>query len=441
MRRKSFWIAASCVLAMAGLLPAFSSGASPASKEKVVYSFTGGPDGGNPLSDLTLDAEGNLFGTTSRGGAGTACGSSGCGTVFELKRTKDGWKELVLYSFAGGSDGAIPQAGLIFDNFGNLYGTAAFGGYGDGTVFKLTPNSHGWTESTIYRFDASGSAGTYPAADLVFDSHGNLYGTTPEGGTGGCDDNGCGALFELTPQSDGSWTETTVHVFTDNGGDGGTPSSGVVLDSAGNVYGTTKSGGTGSCRLGNYTEGITIGCGTLYRVTKGSGGTWTETVLYNFIRGGGFGIYPSGDLFFNSANHLLGVTLAGGDGFGTVFDLQDTKKHGWRQSTPHIFYGKRDGVRPRGRLVVDASGDLFGVTSRGGDGTNNENGTLFEVKRSKNGWKERIVHSFAGSPDGANPSAGLVSDSQGHLYGTTQTGGSGTGCNQSGCGTVYEVTP
>jgi hypothetical protein len=124
MRREIFWIAAGCVLVLAGFLPVFSSGASPDSPEKVIYSFTGGADGGQPLSDLTLDSEGNLYGTTNLGGtSGAICDPFGCGTVFELKRTQDGWKEQVLYTFAGGYDGAYPVGGVIFDKAGNLYGT------------------------------------------------------------------------------------------------------------------------------------------------------------------------------------------------------------------------------------------------------------------------------------------------------------------------------
>jgi hypothetical protein len=438
MRRKSFWVAASCILALASLLPVFSSGASPASKEKVIYSFTGGADGGAPLSDLTIDSAGNLYGTASQGGTGTACGSGGCGTVFELKRSQDGWKEQVLYSFTGSDDGIRPEAGLVFDNAGNLYGTTLGGGTGyGGVVFKLTPNSHGgWTESIIYAFTSSGSAGTTPQADLVFDARGNLYGTTSQGASGGrsCNDVGCGAVFELTPQSDGTWTEATLHVFT-GVPDGATPISGVVLDSAGSVYGATWMGGTGPCS--SHTLLGAQGCGAIYKLTC-SGSSWTETILYNFVRGGGFGVYPSGQLFLDSSNHLLGVTQAGGDGVGTVYELQDTRKRGWQQREVHMFHDFPDGVGPVGGLVADTEGNLFGATLNGGASTD-ASGAVFQAYRSENGWRERILHSFTGSPDGAIPAAGLVFDSHGHLYGTTQYGGTGTAC-RLGCGTVYEIT-
>jgi uncharacterized repeat protein (TIGR03803 family) len=433
MRRICFVIATICILAGFGLRPAFGSDAA-SGKEKIIYSFTGGADGGFPLSDLTLDGEGNLYGTTSQGGSG--CGSVGCGTVFELKRTQDGWKEEVLYHFTD-SSGTAPLAGVIFDKAGNLYGTTEFGPTGDGSVFELSKNSRGeWTERTIYSFDRS--VGAYPQADLVFDNQGNLYGTTLQGGTGTCLSNsGCGSVFELTPQPDGSWAETTIHLFTDAKGDGGMPSSGVVLDNAGNVYGMTQYGGNGLCESSSEGFGYMYGCGVVYEFTPHSDGSWSETIVYNFVRGGGFGVFPSGELFLGAANHLFGVTADGGDGIGAVFELEDTKKRGWQQSEAHIFYAGVDGVNPTGRLVADANGDLFGVTVRG---SSTNVGIVFEVQRSDDGWKENIIHSFAKAPDGASPAAGLVLDSSGHLYGTTQYGGTGTACRY-GCGTVYEVMP
>jgi uncharacterized repeat protein (TIGR03803 family) len=437
MPRKCFRIAASFILAATGVLPVISSSTSPASNYKIIYSFTGGSDGGQPVSDLTLDSAGNLYGTTSQGGTGTAC-SGGCGTVFELKRSADGWKEEVLHSFLGGLDGASPQAGVIFDNSGNLYGTTALGGngYGYGTVFKLTPNpSGGWTEWIIYSgFNCYGNAvGCVPESDLVFDAQGNLYGTTSEG-NGTCLGNGCGAVFKLTPQPNGPWTETTLHSFSDPP-DGGVP-SGVVVDSDGSIYGLTTYGGTGQCNP-NLLYGYVLGCGILYKLTPNSGTTWTETILYNFARGGGFGRYPSGALFFDSPNHLFGVTRAGGDGIGSIFELLNTGKGGWQESEAHIFFGDPDGARPVGRLVRDTSGNLIGVTGAGG-GTNG-NGIVYELEHSKSGWKERILHRFAGPQYELNPLAGVVSDTQGHLYGTTKNGGGGS-CTL-GCGKVYELLP
>jgi hypothetical protein len=427
MRPHYPWIAASCILALFGMLPVFSSSTPPAGREKVIYSFQGGTAGASPMSDLILDSAGNLYGTTELGGG------TGNGTVFELKRTQDGWKERVLYSFMGGADSGEPQAGVTFDKSGNLYGTT------QGTVFKLTPNSGGgWTESVIYTFNcSSGTAGCNPQGNLVFDVNGNLYGTTSSGAGGNCGkyNNGCGAVFELIPHTNGSWTEATIHSFAGAPNDGAVPVAGLVLDSAGNFYGTTQYGGGGSC--GRYST-IPPGCGTSYKLTF-SGDTWTETVLYSTVRGGGFGIYPSGELFVDNASHLMGVTLEGGDGIGTVFELNYRENKGWQQTQLHIFHWNPDGGFPSGRLIPDTKGDLFGVTSKGGAKQSSE-GTVFELEHSHSGWKENILHIFTGAPDGANPSTGLVSDSQGHLYGATKNGGSGAGCGQ-GCGTVYEVTP
>ncbi len=434
MRRKNFWIAAGCILALTGLLPVVSSGASPASKEEVLYSFTGAPDGAEPMSDLTIDSAGNLYGTTSRGGTGNAC-NGGCGTVFELKRSQGGWKEEVLYNFTGNSDGASPQTGLIFDSAGNLYGTTP------GNVFELSPKAHGeWTETVLYSFNFS-SDGVSPVGALVFDRSGNLYGANSAGvGNGNaCFDSGCGSIFELTPKSGGSWTETTIHKFFEQSPDGAVPASGVVLDRAGNVYGATLYGGTGSCRAGNP-WGYISGCGTIYEASPGAGGTWTESVLYSFDRGGGLAVYPSGGLSFDESGHLLGTSTVGGDGLGTVFELSESQKTGWHQSLPYIFYGApNDGITPVGRLLTDSEGNWFGVTSTGGAGRDG-GGTVFELERLNGGWNEEVLHRFQGSDDGRTPRAGLVRDSQGHLYGTTQFGGTGAGCN-SGCGTVYEVTP
>jgi len=428
MRPLYLWIAASCILALFGMLPVFSSGTPPAGREKVIYSFTGSLDGAIPTSDLTLDAAGNLYGTTEYGGG------TGNGIVFELKRAQDGWKEHVLYSFTGGTDSYEPQAGVIFDKSGNLYGTT------QGTVFKLTPNSRGgWTESVIYTFDCYGAVGCASRADLIFDTQGSLYGTTESGGDqNACDGLGCGAVFKLTPQTDGSWTETTLHAFTDTDGDGATPSSGVALDSKGNVYGTTASGGSGRCQS-VYGLSFILGCGTIYTLTS-SGGTWTETVLYSFVAGSGYGIYPSSQVVFDNPDHLLGLTKAGGDGLGTFFELKNTAK-GWQRDNAHIFFGPPgDGYQPTGRLIANSNGDILGVTYYGGA---SGKGSVFEFERLNDGWKEKILYSFGGRPDGMGPSAGLVLDSQGALYGTTSQGGTSTGnaCNYYGCGVVYQLTP
>lgn len=441
MSRSHLAVAAGVLLAAVGLSSVVYPDASPASRYRLLYSFEGGTDGAYPMSDLTLDSAGNLYGTTQQGGTGTGC-DIGCGTVVELERTQDGWKEKVLYSFRGGNDGAFPQAGVIFSSSGKLYGATTFGGGHDqaGTVFELTPDSRGgWTEKVIYIFSNDGSSGNAPEADLTFDSAGNLYGTTRGGGQGRClDDPGaCGAVFELTPQSDGSWTETTLHAFA-NPPDGGNPSSAVVLDSAGNIYGMTEVGGTGVCRPPSF-DGFVLNCGTVYKLTPPkSRGSWAESILYNFGRGGGHAVYPSGSLLFDTAGHLLGTSRGGGNGYGVIFELHQRQNGSWSQTEPHLFYGK-DGVEGLptsveevllGRLVVDEDGDLFAATSEGGAGGS---GTVLEIQRLKDGWRPRILHAFSQTGElGFN--SGLVLDSRGHLYGTTQRGGKGNG-------TIYEIVP
>jgi uncharacterized repeat protein (TIGR03803 family) len=192
-------------------------------------------DGAYPYLGVILDTAGNVYGTTAFGGA------QGRGTVFEIAHASGAWIEKVLHSFTpqGATDGDEPEGGLIFDALGNLYGTTGSGGTGGwGTVFELTRNAGGtWTEQLLHSFTSTDGAG--PFAGLTFDAHGNLYGTTASGGTGGR-----GTLFELQPALGGGWTQKVLHNFSNDGTDGYTPYAGVILDAAGNLYGTTSAGGT-----------------------------------------------------------------------------------------------------------------------------------------------------------------------------------------------------
>ena len=203
----------------------------------MLYSFNfNGTDGADPAAGLIFDAAGNLYGTTYGGG------TYDWGTVFELTPAAGGgWTEKVLYSFLGGADGFFPAADLIFDAAGNLYGTTGYGGaYDNGTVFELTPTGGGdWTEKLLHSFsyNLNGMDGTYPQAGLIFDAAGNLYGTTVGGGN-----YGGGTVFELTPTAGGNWTETVLHNFNRNGTDGADPYAGLIFDGAGNLYGTTSFG-------------------------------------------------------------------------------------------------------------------------------------------------------------------------------------------------------
>jgi uncharacterized repeat protein (TIGR03803 family) len=276
---------------------------------RMLYSFNdNGIDGYSPLAGLTQDAAGNLYGTTSDGGR------SGAGTVFELVRTTaGGFAEKVLYSFRHNSaDGIFPAAGLIFDTVGNLYGTTTFGGTGTsyptkpgcGTVFELSPNgSGGWTEKVLYSLDTSN--GSVPYSGLILDAAGNLYGTTTLGGI-----YGAGTAFELTPAAGGSWTENVLYSFGAYSADGTSPYSGLIFDSVGNLYGTTHGGGAHST-------------GTAFELTPEVGGNWTETILHSFDAYSTDGGSPYGGLIFDSSgNHLYGTTFGGGDSNqGTVFEI------------------------------------------------------------------------------------------------------------------------
>ena len=437
MRRTVLLTMGILLLAIAARLALPSHAAAAASSGKIIYSFAGGADGAYPESDLILDAAGNLYGTTNQGGSG--CGSAGCGTVFELARTKDGWKHQVLYSFAGGPvDGNIPRAGLIFDSVGNLYGATSGGGSGGyGTVFKLALNSHGsWSERVLYSFGGY-SDGMYPSSGLVFDKQGNLYGTADGGtGTGFCGGEawgngiGCGIVFRLTPNRDGTWTETTIHNF---GGapDAAVPIGPVILDADGSLYGASVYGGTGPCILGDGEFNPPYGCGALYKLTP-SGGGWSETVIYSFFRGRGFARNPSGGLILEKPGRVLGTSSYGGDGDGTFFQIDQTQK-GWEQTILYRFYGDPDGKYPVGRLATGPQGNLFGATGGGGANGPLGSGTVFELKRTERGWKEHVLFDFRST--GVNPQAGPTVDSQGHVYGTLSD------FYGSNFGVVYEVIP
>ena len=423
MRRSILWGVTILFLALACVRLASPPNAAAASSSKIIYSFAGGADGANPESDLIMDAAGNLYGTTYEGGMG-------CGTVFELSRVKDGWKQRVLYSFGNVSnDGCGPTAGLVFDSTGNLYGTTGGGGIpncnenGCGTAFKLAPNSRGgWTESILYSFTDSNGDGRNPNTDLVFDSKGSLYGTTQAGGVNAA---GCGTVFKLTPNQDGTWTESTIHAFA-CAPDGASPASAVVLNPNGDIYGTTAHGGTEECG-----DSLFGGCGAVYKLTPNPGGDLTETVIYSFHRFQGTARTPSGGLLFTADGQLLGSGSIGGDRFGALFQLQQTKK-GWEQTVLYRFYGSPDGAYPVGRLAMALSGNLYGVTMEGGANQSIAGGTVFELEHVGGRWKEHVL--FSANNTAYNPQAGPTVDSQGHVYGTFAGG-------DNNFGAVYEIIP
>lgn len=319
-----------------------------------------GANGSFPKVSLIIDPAGNLYGTTSLGGAGSF------GTVFRVKPPaagKTAWTLTTLANFNGtNGTGAAPYAGLIRDSAGNLYGTTAGGGTGsDGIVFKLAPPAAGktaWTLTTLVNFN--GTNGSVPVAGLVSDSAGNLYGTTSEGGT-----SGDGTVFRLKPPAAGTtaWTRTTLLNF--NGTNGSTPFARLIFDSAGNLYGTTTAGGTG-------------GDGTVFRLAPPAAGktAWTLTTLVNFK--GTNGASPQSGLARDSAGNLYGTTLTGAVGsVGTIFKLAPPAagKTAWTLTTL-VSFNYLNGATSYSDLILDTSGNLYGTTFLGGDGL----GTIFKLK-------------------------------------------------------------
>lgn len=368
---------------------------------------------------LVLDGAGNLYGTTGDGGA------YGFGSVYELSPSSSGWTRTILYSFKGGRDGNQPNLlqRLVFDKHGNLYGTTIDGGpYGVGNVFRLTPQKGGgWTECVIHSFD--GAPATNPWSGLIVDSAGNLYGTTY----------GTGTAFELSRTSSGKWKFHILHEFgsrTKNDGSG--PLSELAFDPAGNLYGTTYIGGVPDCGVEQ------IGCGTVFKFTPTSGGGWHYSVIYRF-KGGADGDQPRGNVVSDRAGNLYGQTIFGGkngvdcqDGCGTAFELSPNSNGTWKHAVIHTFAGyPNDGGNPSSGVTLDPAGHIFAETDIAGA---YENGTVFKLKPQSGRWHETLLYSFVDEQDGGFPSGGLALDSAGNLYGTTQDYANGPGL-------VFEVTP
>jgi uncharacterized repeat protein (TIGR03803 family) len=404
------------------------SNAAPA-RETVLYRFMGGRDGSGPLAGLLMDASGSLYGTTSSGGG------SNFGTVFELNPPAAGqarWTEIVLHRSRGPAvgDAADFQAGLATDPAGVLYGTSARGGLGNGTVFRLIEVSE--TETLLYRF-LDGFDGDTPVAGLIRDPHGVFYGTTAGGGG-----LGAGTVFALTPPAlpRAKWTEQVLYRFKGNPTDGATPQSSLLMEGA-KLYGTTVTGGAGDF-------------GTVFQLTPPTAGgtTWNEKLLYIF-KGGADGAFPMAGLK-DASGALYGTTLGGGNsacgpnGCGTVFKLSPPAAGGrlWTKTVLHRFRGGTDGFGPSAGLIGDTNRALYGTTSFGGTGCPDGCGTVFELTppaAGRNMWTETVLYAFRGGRDGERPAAGLVADAKGVLYGTTELGG--TGCDDTGCGTVFKVIP
>jgi uncharacterized repeat protein (TIGR03803 family) len=416
------------VLAAAGLASATSVPARHGYTFKVLHYFDCDPScltGADLQSGLTLDSHGNLYGVAFQGGGNFNCAGEeqGCGTIFRLSPASHGeWEFTTLIEFDG-TDGGYPLTSPIFDASGNLYGTTYVGGeYDYGTVYELSPGTSNL--NTIATF--SGANGIAPLGNIVFDSAGNLYGVTQDGGTLKCDGgDGCGTVYQLSPQGDGTWMQTTLASFP--GGKGAFPYAGPVLGADGNLYGSTQQG-----RLTQY--------GSIYELSPGPDESWMLTTIFRF--NGGNGANPEYSLVFDQAGNLYGTATEGGDlncttdGCGTVFRLSPNGDGTWKETTLHVF-SVGEGNFPSSSLSMDAAGNLYGTTYAGGDYANcfNGCGTIYRLSPQSNGnWKYTDLFDFDG-PHGASPEGGLTVDPAGNVFGVTNLGPTLTG------GTVFELSP
>ena len=409
----------SALLAILALLVAGFAGRGAAAQETVLWSFQQNHvDGTSPNGGLVMDSEGNLYGATSTGGA------NDYGIIFELSpKSGGGWTEKIIYDPQPETGQVAGPGGLVFDTKGNLYGVGGTG------IFELSPAAGGtWTYQPIY----TPSGLTNPSGlngGLIIDAAGNLYGTSSGGGTY----ESYGTVFELSPKSGGGWTETILHSFNDNNVDGWHPLAGLLLDSKGNLYGTTNNGGAHDL-------------GSVYELTPGAGGVWTEKILSSF--GGTYnGYYPTGTLIFDEVGNLYATTSSGGtsntDDFGTVFELSPQANGTWTEQILHGFAeNATDAGNPFAGLLFDAKKvNLFGSTLHGGpyyyQVAANTDGAIFELlPQASGGWAEQVLHFFgATATDGFAPNGNLISDAKGNLYGVTTSGG------EYGFGTVFEYTP
>lgn len=384
----------------------------------VLHNFGGGGnDGALPYAGVTLDAAGNLYGTTYNGG------TFGYGVVYKLTPTGNNWTLSVINDFALSGGGVFPESRVVFGPNGTLYGTTSGGGsnghcgMGCGSVFQLRPSptvghtpSAPWVLTLLYNF-VEGDDGAVPLfGDLVFDSSAAMYGTASIGGA-----NNTGVVFQLKPSGQG-YVESAIQSFT--GPDGYYPYGSVVFDRAGNLYTTAYEGGAD-------------GSGTVIELTP-SGGEWTETTIYSFSAAND-GRNPEAGLILDHSGNLYGTTYAGTPAAyadGTVFELTPSNG-GWAESILHAFpyVANQHSGGPVSPLVMDAAGNLYGTTmGAGAYGW----GRIFQLTPSNGGWTYKTLYDFTGGPDGAYPYGALALDANGNLYGTTSIGGN---C----CGVIWEI--
>jgi len=396
---------------------------------KVLHPFTWAK---YPSGTLTRDAQGNLYGATTGGGDATPSeckNTQGCGVIFKLAPTADGkWDVSILHEFSG-PDGYNPNGGLVFDKAGNLYGTTVHGGSTPpcGVVFKLSLESNkSWRYQVIHNFPIPGDdEGCNPNPGLTFDSEGNLFGITAFGGNQSCDDGGFidpGVVFELSPNADGSWSESVPYDCVATG------YAGPVFDAVGNLYGTDTAGGISNCEGGN------IGCGRIFKLTPGPNGTWSFTDIYDFVpTENNPGGAPYTSLILDRDGDLYGAA-------GGIFELKPKPDGTWTELNLYTFTGNADGCCSSG-LIFDAKGNLYGAAEYGGStACSNGCGLVFKLTPGPSEWTETVLHEFTGY--GSNPgviigtigTGSLIFDSAGNLYGTTPFG-------NPDYGLVFEITP
>lgn len=355
------------VVVMAAVLTVATAQSATAQNYTTLYTFKGMPDGNEPQAGVLQDPQGNLYGTTAYGG------SSNLGTVFKIDSSGD---ESILYSFAGPPDGTAVIAPLLRDSVGNLYGVSSFGGaFGYGLVYEVSNLD---VETILYSFTGTGGD-AYPGGGLIRDSAGNLYGVTGTFANGPCSQN-CGTVFKLAPNG----AETVLHSFSGTNGDGAYP-QGLAADKKGNLYGFTFEGGDLTCERGS-------GCGAVFKIDN----TGKETILYSF-EGGSTGLSPGGAPVLDPSGNIYGTTSDGGDA----------------------------------ACVLPGWGGIGGC------------GIVFKVSPA---GKETVLHAFLAGPaglapmDGAIPNGGLARDSAGNLYGSTIAGGNHNCWNSNGCGVIFELS-
>ena len=400
------------------------SGPAFAQTETVLYNFSPNTGGSGPASGLIFDSAGNLYGTTLGPFAGQ-------GVAFQLKpKTGGTWSQTVMHTFGGTGDGASPSGPLVADSAGNFYGTTSAGGiYGFGTVFEIKPAKTGYVEFVLHNF-GSGNDGATPYGGVILDSAGNLYGTTLAGGSNFCaySQTNCGTVFELVRNVKGGYTtEKILHNFAEVGDtDGYEPYGTLAFDRAGHLYGTTLFGGSGFQ-------------GTVFELIKTASGKWTEKIVHNFAADGIDGERPYSGVTLDAAGNLYGTTYYGGvaSGLGSVYELSPGAGGTWTETMIHAFAEDNvDGILPQGGVIVDSAGNVYGTTVNGG--TANE-GVVFKLSPNGGVWTESLLFTFIvvppGNVVGANPESSLIFNGAGNLYGTTYAGGESDG------GIAFEITP